>query len=160
MSNTYEIFDIRVKKAILGLICSQKDENYIYEIYEYNISLKKKGDKNKSEYISFVYDPLKKTFADTDTTYEESYCYNRKNDKNIYIYVKLLEPENLFYSFRDYIDNIKIKSILNNNKNNPPFYILSDESIQHFENVWNEGNPKDVRVFCVKCDSIKCLCGM
>lgn len=139
-----------IKRVNIGLI----KENNVRVIYEYKISLKQ--NEKRTEYISFVYDPIEKTFTNTDTSYTEVYNYNYKynDDDNIYTYVTFVKGERLFYSFREYIDYIREKY---GNSKFSPIYML-DETIADFENVWNNGNPKNVQVFCVKCKSVKCFC--
>lgn len=65
-------------------------------IYEYNINLDNK-------LIAFVHDPLRNTFADTTYTYEENIPEDMSNDSNIYTYVRLVQPERAFSTFREFL---------------------------------------------------------
>lgn len=67
-------------------------------IYEYNINLDDKP-------IVFVHDPLRNTFADTAYAYEENIPEDVSShlNSNIYTYIRLVQPERVFSTFREFL---------------------------------------------------------
>lgn len=168
MSESEEnIRNIRTANAVRHRMSLMDEEgHHLRYIYEYTIKAP-----SVDGFLNFVYDPETKTFADTEHAYMEKSpndwnAESRARD-NIYIYVKLNEPQNLIPSLVEYVN--KRAERWRDAERNPLNDALAQcdknvlENVNAFLNVWEDAfaHPEKACEFCVKCHHhsiLECTC--
>lgn len=101
-------------------------------IYEYNINLDDKP-------IVFVHDPLRNTFADTSYAYEEDIPEDvLLSDSNIYTYIRLVQPERVFSTFREFLIFQAVSP--ERMKKLESLFEMAKNAEYHIENKYNDHN--------------------